>query len=456
MITSRTISTIVLGLTLAAQTAPAFAYTDSYVSSGRVTSSAAINYVKDHNIMDGYDNGSFGENNRVNRAEFAKIVSLIDSPNSNPRYTTNMSFNDVPTNAWYASYVTNAYRKGWMSGYGDNSFRPTQSITFAEAAKVLAMVYNLRTSSNANVWYEGPARALAARHAIPTSIDTVNDALTRGEIADIVYRLDSNNTNQPSRSYDDVTLDSYIYDNQTSNRNRSNNYCYIDSNDRYRCIDGNFNYDTYYGDNNCYTDSNGRYRCDNNRNNNNKNNCYYDSNNRYVCNNNNTSNNCYYDSNNRYTCNKNDSDCYYDSNGRYRCDDSSNSNDCYYNSSNRYVCDNNNYDDNNGDCVYDSDGKRVCGGSRYNNDNNCYYDSNNRYRCDNNYNDNNDCYYNSNGRYVCDDNDNNDNGDCVYDSDGHRVCGGSRYNDNYYNNNYSNDPYNNDCYYDRNNNYICE
>ncbi len=457
MTLSRSITALLLTLSIATPATPALAYKDPYVTTKGYTSTSAINYVKDHDIMNGYSNGSFGETNKVNRAEFAKIITQIDTPGADPRYVSRPPFTDTPANAWYSSYVVSVYQKGWMTGYNDNTFRPDRSVTFAEAAKVLAMVYDLDNTTATNIWYEGYVRTLANRHAIPVSIDSVNDALTRGELADIVYRLDSNNTSLPSRSYNDVAISSRVYNNTTDTYYNydSNNNCYQDLKGRWNCDDGNYNYDTYYGNNDtdCYYDRNNRRIC-----NDSNNSCYYNSSGRYTCDNTSTHNNCYYDSNNQYRCNNSNttSGCYYDRNDHYTCDDN------YSNNSN------NQYYDNNGDCVYDSDGKRVCGGSTYNNNNNdCYYDSNNRYRCDNNNSNNNcyydsnnryrcdndtstnDCYYNANGRYICDDNYNDnyndDNGDCVYDSDGRRVCGGSVYN----NNN------NDDCYYDRYNNYVC-
>ncbi len=396
-----------------------------------------ISYVKDRGIMDGYDNGSFGEHNLVNRAEFAKIITNIDT-NSLSSYRNSLPFRDTSKTAWYARYVQYVYEKGFMSGYSDNTFRPDRNITLAEAAKVLAMAFDISTSKSGD-WYDGYIRALADRHAIPTSIGSIDDPLTRGEVADMVYRLDTNTRSLSSRTYSDVVDGRY---GNSSNRS-SGRYCYYDLENRYFCDDTrDYNYDTYYQDaNHCYYDRNNRYQCDDTNDD-----CYYDSNNRYRCDDNyNDNNDCYYDSNHRYRCgtNYNDSDCSYDSNNRYRCND-----------------------DNDGDCVYDSDGRRVCGTATDSGDN-CYYDSNNRYRCDNNdYNNNyDDCYYDSNNRYRCDNDYNDhsydDNGDCVYDSDGRRVCGTSHTNNScYYDSNHRyrcDDDYNdnNDCYYDSHNNYYC-
>lgn len=526
MSTSRTITGSIVIAAMFLQTSVAVAA--SYSSNSKTET--AISYVKRQGIMTGYDNGSFGENNSVKRVELAKVITLIDSSNG-AGYTMRLPFWDTSNTAWYTPYVVYVYGNGFMTGYSDNSFRPDQAVTFAEAAKVLALAYNMNVQSNSNRWYEAYIRALDDRNAIPTSINDLNDPLTRGELADIIYRLETNNRNLSSQTYSDVV----------NGNDNNDNDCYYDSNGRYRCDDNNYNNgcdnddlavyidaddnNVQPGDDIRYTievencsgsdqrvdvaatldsqvtfesgsngaDLNGRRvdwdniriddgdtetltlrvsvrsyagsndsidlsvrAQDDDRNsvtethtvylsNSSNNDCYYDSNNRYRCDDNND-NDCYYDNNNRYICDdNNDNNCYYDSNNRYRCDDDYNdNNDCYYNSNGRYICDN---DDSYDDCYYDSNNRYICDNNN-NNDSNCYYDGSGRYRCDE-YNDNNDCYYDSNGRYRCDNNAD----DCYYDSNNRYRCDYDDYNyDTYYDEyNQNNDQ----CYYDNYNRYVC-
>lgn len=52
------------------------------------------------------------------------------------------TFIDVPSNAWYATAVNSLHNKNIVSGYGDNTFRPTQNLTRAEAAAMLNQAVN--------------------------------------------------------------------------------------------------------------------------------------------------------------------------------------------------------------------------------------------------------------------------------------------------------------------------
>ena len=46
-------------------------------------------------------------------------------------------FTDVSDTAWYRGYAERALGEGWFSGFEDGSFRPNQTLTRAECAKVL-------------------------------------------------------------------------------------------------------------------------------------------------------------------------------------------------------------------------------------------------------------------------------------------------------------------------------
>lgn len=88
-------------------------------------------------IVSGYSDGTFGPNNSINRAEALKIileafdVSLVSSD------AVGNTFNDVSSSDWYGRYVETASEEGLVSGYGDGSFGPGNSLTRGEAAKIL-------------------------------------------------------------------------------------------------------------------------------------------------------------------------------------------------------------------------------------------------------------------------------------------------------------------------------
>lgn len=86
-------------------------------------------------ILSGYEDGSFRPNATVTRAEFAAMAVRFDTE-AKPVDTP---FTDL-TGCWAADEIAKAYGKGWVNGYGDNTFRPNGPITRAEAVTLINRV----------------------------------------------------------------------------------------------------------------------------------------------------------------------------------------------------------------------------------------------------------------------------------------------------------------------------
>jgi hypothetical protein len=181
----------------------------------------AVKYLKDNGIVGGYPDGSYKPDTTINRAEFTKIVvgSIINSPdeltNCEAHYASQSSYmltlftdvefamvgGNIPD--WYFDYVCIAKLNNIVSGYPDGTFQPAQEINFVEGAKIIVEALNLPTTAS-TPWYKSYVDVLDTNHAIPTSITTFAHKLTRGEMAEIMYRLKANVTNLPSNTYADL------------------------------------------------------------------------------------------------------------------------------------------------------------------------------------------------------------------------------------------------------------
>jgi hypothetical protein len=89
-----------------------------------------------YGIVAGYEDGTFRPDAPVNRAEALKILSL-GSQLSPANTDTAPTFLDVSSTDWFESYVRSAAAREIVSGYGDGTFGPGNSITRAEAAKIV-------------------------------------------------------------------------------------------------------------------------------------------------------------------------------------------------------------------------------------------------------------------------------------------------------------------------------
>ncbi len=173
----------------------------------------AIAYLKAGGILEGYADGSFKPYATINRAEFVKIIMLVAFERSNlPSCTANYlasrpyeKFTDTPADAWYTSYLCLALMQGILGGYPDGTFRPQATVNFAEAAKIISNALAGARAEETDIWYEGYVQNLAAYTAIPLSITRFDQSITRGEMAEMAWRLNAQITNKPSQTYESLS-----------------------------------------------------------------------------------------------------------------------------------------------------------------------------------------------------------------------------------------------------------
>ncbi|HET9493376.1 MAG TPA: S-layer homology domain-containing protein [Chloroflexia bacterium] len=100
---------------------------------------APVQYLTELGVVGGYPDGTFRPNNTVTRAQFAKM--LVAAMQWTLQTPANPSFADVPASHWAYSYVETAAAHGVLAGYTDGTFRPEAGVTRAQVAK---MVYVAR------------------------------------------------------------------------------------------------------------------------------------------------------------------------------------------------------------------------------------------------------------------------------------------------------------------------
>lgn len=110
-----------------------------------------------------------------------------------------ISFQDVPSDAWYAEYVTYLAEKSIVSGKTENTFAPNDFVTRAEFVKIIAGVAGADVTSaagssfsdvDAGAWY-APYVAWAAENGIVTGSGdkfNPNSRITRQDMAVIIDR----------------------------------------------------------------------------------------------------------------------------------------------------------------------------------------------------------------------------------------------------------------------------
>lgn len=104
----------------------------------------SVNAMSQAGIISGYTDGTFRPNNQITRAEF---VTMIMQNKMLSEFDT-MPFTDVKSDLWSAKYIYSAYKAKYIDGYDDNTFKPDNPITRAEAVKIINSVLGRNDNRN--------------------------------------------------------------------------------------------------------------------------------------------------------------------------------------------------------------------------------------------------------------------------------------------------------------------
>ncbi|MHB8842006.1 MAG: S-layer homology domain-containing protein, partial [Candidatus Aquicultor sp.] len=92
-------------------------------------------------IIDGYTDGTFRPDAQVTRAEFTKMLAL--AMGWKIEETTTVPFLDVTPGSWMHSFIETGVSHGALDGYTDGTFKPNNLISREEVAKIIASAMNL-------------------------------------------------------------------------------------------------------------------------------------------------------------------------------------------------------------------------------------------------------------------------------------------------------------------------
>lgn len=161
-----------------------------------------IDTLASYHILNGYEDGKFHPDDTLTRAQFVTLVaSALDLPAGKVG-----QFSDVQEDQWFAAPVSAMTDMGFLSGRGDGTFGPNDTITYQEMVTVLSNVaawtsmdgYDLNNSDllpeelveyyDWAEWARVPARNLDALEALTGEL-APTDLVTREIAAATLCRL---------------------------------------------------------------------------------------------------------------------------------------------------------------------------------------------------------------------------------------------------------------------------
>ena len=161
-----------------------------------------IQFVSQLGIMTGYEDGSFGLDNYVTRAEFTKIAVASSSYRNSVATNLRISpFFDVSYNHWAAPYIQLAAENGLVTGYVDSTFRPEILVNYEESVTVLLRILGYTTEDFGSSWPYGQVGMAISLGLTDGVSKYIGDYLTRGDVAYMIYNLMDTKTKDGSDKY---------------------------------------------------------------------------------------------------------------------------------------------------------------------------------------------------------------------------------------------------------------
>ena len=159
----------------------------------------AITYLKENDIISGYDDGTFKPDQTVSRVEALKMI--LRGLDIEIDESVDLSFPDTENGAWYVPYISTGLREEIVGGYPDGTFKPANSVIRAEYLKILLETSQVEINDNVEnkpyydvdktEWYAKYAMFSKKNHLFVVKNNQLKptESVTRGEVADTIYKM---------------------------------------------------------------------------------------------------------------------------------------------------------------------------------------------------------------------------------------------------------------------------
>lgn len=104
-------------------------------------------------ILNGYDDGTFRPNDRITRAEFAKVIVCALQKEQDAMSGGYVSpFDDVMAGEWYVPYINFVSDNSIVTGYVDGTYKPDNDITYAEVSTIILRMLGYNETDLGYYW----------------------------------------------------------------------------------------------------------------------------------------------------------------------------------------------------------------------------------------------------------------------------------------------------------------
>ena len=165
----------------------------------------AANFIQElsrRNVIAGFPDGTFHPDDAVTRAQFAAMLSKAFQQASK---RDAINFSDVPSNYWASAAIRQAYTTGFLAGYPNNQFKPSQNIpreqvlvslssglNYSPGGQTDSILQNFSDASAISSYARSPIAAATERRIVVNypNVESLNpgQTATRAQVAAFIYQ----------------------------------------------------------------------------------------------------------------------------------------------------------------------------------------------------------------------------------------------------------------------------
>jgi hypothetical protein len=160
---------------------------------------AHINTLVDLGIINGYNDNTFRPNNTLTRAQAAIMIARAIGLSTEG---VSSNFSDVPSTHSAYKFISAAEKAGIINGYNDGTFRPNAPITRAQIAVMIQRAFQVQTSGTQMSFTDVPEGYAPKKFIEILASQKIVNGYSDGTFKPL------NNVTQSSVLYDDLQCDS--------------------------------------------------------------------------------------------------------------------------------------------------------------------------------------------------------------------------------------------------------
>ncbi|MBE7011263.1 MAG: S-layer homology domain-containing protein [Ruminococcaceae bacterium] len=139
-------------------------------------------------IIDGYTDGTFKPEQTVTRAEMAKLIAAMQGYAESAEGKSVTKFSDVPSTHWASGYIASATGTA-INGLPDGTFAPDKPVKYEEAVKMIMATLGYTVIAEAEGGYPMGYVSAAIKEKVTADVTNANIGTdaSRGTIAQLIY-----------------------------------------------------------------------------------------------------------------------------------------------------------------------------------------------------------------------------------------------------------------------------